>query len=136
MQTKQRYRFGKTEKLKSRKAIENLFAEGKSFSLFPFRIVWKFAGNADSALQAGFTVSSKQFKHAVDRNRIKRLMKEAYRLQKAGLYESLKCEQKKMAVFFIYVGNELPDYPAIFDRTGAVIKRLLRIVNENPAADT
>ncbi|MBL0182209.1 MAG: ribonuclease P protein component [Chitinophagaceae bacterium] len=82
MQSNQRYRFGKTEKLKSRKTIEQLFAEGKSFSNFPFRVIWKFTQTADAALQAGFTVSSKNFKNAVDRNRIKRLMREAYRLQK------------------------------------------------------
>jgi len=136
LQSNQRYRFGKTEKLKSRKAIEQLFAEGKSFSNFPFRVIWKFTQTADAALRAGFTVSSKNFKNAVDRNRIKRLMREAYRLQKNDLQEQLKNNQKKLAVFFIYVGNELPDYPAVFEKTGSAIKRLIKITNENTASDT
>lgn len=136
MQPGQRYRFGKTEKLKSRKLIEQLFAEGKSFSGFPFRVMWKFTEMKGAVLQAGFTVGSKHFKRAVDRNRIKRLMREAYRLQKSGLKEQLKNKEKQLAVFFIYVGNELPDYPTVFEKTGSVIKRLSKIVNENTVADT
>lgn len=136
MELTQRYTFKKEEKLKSRKAIEQLFKEGKSFSGFPFKIIWKFNEVSAAQLQAGFTVSSKQFKKAVDRNRIKRLMREAYRLQKNQLKEHLKIRQKKMAVFFIYVGNELPDHATVFSKTGAAIRRLVKIVNENTAPDT
>lgn len=136
MQPGQRYRFGKTEKLKSLKLIEQLFAEGKSFSSFPFRVMWKYTGTKEAALQAGFTVGSKYFKKAVDRNRVKRLMREAYRLQKSALQEELKNKEKQLAVFFIYVGNELPDYPMVFEKTGSAIRRLIKIVNENTAADT
>lgn len=88
------------------------------------------------ALQTGFTVSSRQFKKAVDRNRIKRLMREAYRLQKNDLLLKLNTSQKQLAVFFIYVGNELPEYQILFDKTGAVLKRLIKIINENSPADT
>ena len=88
------------------------------------------------ALQTGFTVSSRQFKKAVDRNRIKRLMREAYRLQKNDLLLKLNTSQKQLAVFFIYVGNELPEYQILFDKTGAVLKRLIKITNENSPADT
>jgi ribonuclease P protein component len=87
VETTQRYRFTKEDRLKSRKAIESLFAQGKSFSIFPFRVVWKHAGTAQPSLQAGFTAGSKHFKKAVERNRIRRLMREAYRLQKAELNE-------------------------------------------------
>ena len=83
LQNQIRYTLGKEERLKSRKLIDQLFKEGKSFSSFPFRVVWKYLPSAsDSFLKAGFTVSTKHFKKAVDRNRIRRLMKEAYRLQK------------------------------------------------------
>jgi ribonuclease P protein component len=136
LESKQRYTFKKEEKLKSRKAIEQLFKEGRSFSSFPFKVIWKFNETPTAALQAGFAVSSRQFKKAVDRNRIKRLIREAYRLQKNNLQEQLKSKQKQLAVFFIYVGNELPEYSVIFDKTGAVMKRLIKIVNENSLADT
>ena len=63
-------------------------------------------------------------------------MREAYRLQKSDLLGQLIAEQKKLAVFFIYVGNELPDYPTVFEKTGSAIKRLTKIANENTPADT
>jgi ribonuclease P protein component len=135
LETRQRYTFTKEEKLKSRKAIEQLFKEGKSFSGFPFRVLWKFGEKAEVPLQTGFAVSSKNFKRAVDRNRIKRLMREAYRLQKNELQDRLKQQQKYLAVFFIYVGNEIPDYPLIFEKTGNVLKRLIKISNENSLAN-
>ena len=136
VELKQRYTFSKDEKLKSRKAIEQLFATGRSFSNFPFKVVWKVTENTVTGSQAGFTVSSKQFKKAVDRNRIKRLIREAYRLQKHELQQQLKISNKSLAVFFIYVGNELPDYTFIFEKTGKAIKHLIRLINENNLADT
>ncbi len=136
MESKQRYTFRKDEKLKSRKTIEQLFKEGNSFSNFPFRVLWKFTEARTSPLQTGFAVSSKHFKKAVDRNRIKRLMREAYRLQKNKLDAALKIHKRQLAVFFIYVGNELPEYDLIFDKTIHVLDRLIKITNENSLADT
>ena len=131
MEPKQRYTFKKDEKLKSRKTIEQLFKEGKSFSNFPFRVLWMFNESPASLLQTGFAVSSKNFKKAVDRNRIKRLMREAYRLQKNDLHHQLTVKQKQLSVFFIYVGNELPEYAFIFEKTGHALNRLIKIANEN-----
>jgi ribonuclease P protein component len=136
LEPKQRYTFKKEEKLKSRKTIEQLFKEGKSFSNFPFRVLWKFTEDAKAPIQTGFAVSSKHFKKAVDRNRIKRLMREAYRLQKNELQTLLALQQKQLAVFFIYVGNELPEYDFIFEKTYHVLTRLIKITNENFSANT
>lgn len=136
MEPTQRYTFKKEEKLKSRKTIEQLFKEGKSFSNFPFRVLWKFTEASTASLQTGFAVSRKHFKKAVDRNRIKRLMREAYRLQKNTLQAQLKYQEKQLAVFIIYVGNELPDYDFILEKTDHVLTRLIKIANENLPANT
>lgn len=63
-------------------------------------------------------------------------MRESYRLQKTVLHEKMVNKQMQLLVFFIYVGNELPDYPAVFGKTGAAIKRLTRIADENSTADS
>lgn len=134
METKQRYTLNSNERLKSRKKIEQLFKEGVVFSHFPFRIVYLIeettkAGNKWS-VRAGFTVSSKHFRKAVDRNRIKRLMREAYRLQKHELAEKLTEKEKELNAFFIYIGNELPVYSLIVHKIAAALKRLVKLLDE------
>ena len=136
LEKKIRYTLGKEERLKSRKVIEYLFKKGKSFSIFPFRVVWQYQQDSSAILQAGFTASSKNFKKAVDRNRIRRLMKEAYRLQKNDLQQILQVNNKSIAIFIIYVGKELPLYQLISDKTNAVLQKLQKLTNENAATNS
>ena len=84
----------------------------------------------DTALKAGFTASSKHFKKATDRNRIKRLIREAYRLQKNSLEETLSVKNKSIHLFFIYTGKEVPTYEFIFEKTGTVLKRIIKLIDE------
>jgi ribonuclease P protein component len=123
-----RYTLGKTERLKSRKIIEQLFKEGKSFSNFPFRVLYmaveKEAHLVQDALQCGFGVSTRHFKKAVHRNRVKRLMREAWRLQKNELQQLMATGEKHLAVFIIYTGNELPAYPHVYEKISNIIKKL------------
>jgi ribonuclease P protein component len=113
-----------------------MFKEGKSFSFFPLRVLYMFPEPSNDHLQCGFSVSTRHFKKAVDRNRIKRLMREAYRLQKNELGKDLKEKNKHMALFLIYAGNELPEYSLIFEKVGDAIKRLNKMINEDIALDT
>lgn len=143
MDKKIRYTLGKNERLKSRKAIEQLFKTGKSFSAFPFRVIYILSTigdegktNEKALLQAGFSVSSRNFKRAVDRNRIKRLMREAYRLQKNDLLQQISTAHKSLTVFFIYTGNEVPDYDLVFTKKTKALKQLQKILNESTTADT
>jgi ribonuclease P protein component len=135
LQSTIRYTLGKQERLKSRKVIDQLFKEGIFFSVFPIRVVWQYRQNADVHLQAGFTVSTKYFKKAVHRNRIRRLMKEAYRLQKNNLQLQVEQNNKQLAIFLMYVGKEIPDYSLVTEKIKIVLSRLQKMVHEESTAN-
>ncbi len=146
----QRYTWTKAEKLKSRKRIEWVFKEGKSLSVFPFKVFYLLvrppaappatpppptpAAAPPPPLpqatppQAGFGAGSRHFKKAVDRNRIKRLSREAYRLQKQPLMDVLAEKGLSMALFFIYTGKELPDHSTVKVKIGVLLQKLIKEV--------
>ena len=128
--TTERYFLKKTDKLKSRKAIDILFAKGKSFTVFPFRICYLIT-DFEPGIIAGFSATTKTFKKATDRNKIKRLTREAYRLQKNELAAHQKLTSKGLYIFFIYTGKEVPTYDFIFEKTGVVLKKLIKQLDEN-----
>lgn len=129
MSDKQGYRLSKADRLSGRKRVENVFSTGKSFTQFPFRIVW-LPENDIRELQAGFAVSSRYFKKAVDRNRIKRMMREAYRLQKNELSGFLKEKNLRLSVFILFNGKEMPGYDLVHEKMGKIIKRLPDVIYE------
>lgn len=114
-----RYRFGKAEKLKSRKLIAKLFEEGKSHKKFPVRMIYlPTSHTSKSPIQAGFSVPKRNFKRAVDRNRIKRLLREAYRLQKPDLYPQLK---QPYIIMFTFIGREMPSFNEVEQKIQQVL---------------
>jgi len=124
------FTLGKNERLKSRKSIEKLFSEGKKFNTGFFRITYMRVPAAMGPLQFGAGVSAKNFKRAVDRNRIKRLIREAYRLQKIELHEKLKVKETGLVLFFIYNGKVIPTYKEVYVLVGTALDKLTKSIDE------
>jgi len=119
------FSFQKNERLCSKKIIDKLFAEGRSVFAFPLKIVFlELNLKSETPAQAGFAVSKKNFKRAVQRNLIKRRMREAYRLYKPEFYEVLK--EMQVAVFFVYTAKEITDYAVIESALRKGLKKLVR----------
>ena len=120
---------GKQERLKSKKLIERLYTEGKSIKVFPFRLVFlQTEHTSDFPTQFGFSVSKRKFKKAVDRNRIKRLMRETYRLQKSIIYNNLELPH----VFMIsYIGAEEFPYQELYQKMEKLLNLLVDKTKKN-----
>lgn len=117
---------GRNEMLKSKKLIDNLFASGRKFSQFPCRIVFQLQSQdlETPVVRIGVSASKKHFKRAVDRNRIKRLLREAYRLQKNDLIGVLQAKNLCASVFFLYNERELPGFDVVYAAVGKALARI------------
>ena len=109
---KMRNTLGKQERLKSKKLIEKLYAEGDSVKNFPLRMMYvQTVHTSEFPCQVGVSVAKRNYKLAADRNRLKRLMRETYRLQKQIVYNNLD----KPYVFMIsYIGREEIKYEDLY----------------------
>ena len=96
-------------------------------------MLYDFIENAEEPLQAGVTASSRHFKKAVQRNRIKRVLREAYRLQKSPLQQAVKAQQKSLVLFFIYIGKELPVFAEVQQKMQVVLQRVTDNILNKPA---
>jgi ribonuclease P protein component len=107
----------------------DLFLSGQSFLCYPLRIVWKTYNElpTESAAQVGFSVPKRSFKHAVDRNQLKRRMRESYRHHKHQLYGSLQQSDSRMALMMIYIAKEELPYSKI---EPAIVKALHKIMGQ------
>lgn len=124
------FSYNKNEKLKSRKQLQQIFSTGKTFTIFPLKVFYQLVDEQDNIIKTGVGVSKKNFKKAVDRNRIKRLLREYYRTQKIPLHNSLLNNNKKLAIFILYIDKVLPAYNLIQQKMLQVTERLLNELNE------
>ncbi len=114
------FRFPKNEKLKSRKTIQALFSEGTRVNHYPLRMIYLSMEGLENN-KAGFSVPKKTFGKAVDRNRLKRLMREAFRLHKNTLKPN---NGDHFAFLFLYIGKESCDYKSVENAMATLLQKL------------
>lgn len=122
--TKLRQTLCKDERLSRRKIIESLHKQGLSIKTPAIILVYEMVDLPVSyPAQAMFSASKRIFKRAHDRNRVKRLLREAYRKQKHIVYSSLESQQKQAALHFIFTGRQLPNQAYVFGKILELLKR-------------
>lgn len=123
------FSYPKKEKLKSQKLIEQLFSEGKSVSAFPLRMVYlKTEFEDDVQFKTGVSTSKRSFKNAVDRNRIKRLLREAYRLNKAIYFNNIS---GSYALMILYISKDGTDFDSVETKMKQLLDTFSKKVSQN-----
>lgn len=116
------YTFNKKERLKSKKQIDALFSHGNSLTVFPIKVFYVETRFKDSSnIKAAVSVGKKKFKKAIDRNRIKRLLREAYRLNKPTKFNN---SETAYALLFLYIGKEMPSFENINNKMEQLLNKL------------
>jgi len=120
----------KAERLRSRKTISLLFEKGKVISIHPIKMLWMQTANKEGAiLQFGVAVPKKNFRKAVDRNRLKRQMREAVRKNKLQVKKFLEEKNKPCALLLVFTGKEVAPYKEMEDKIILILQRLISGLN-------
>ncbi|HRN80464.1 MAG TPA: ribonuclease P protein component [Ferruginibacter sp.] len=125
-----RYTYRRHEKLKSRKEIDALFLSGNKINRFPIKI-WYQVTDGNGQLKAGVGASKKFIRMAHQRNRAKRLLREAYRLQKPLLQAFLIQEHKNLQLFCLYHATEVMGFEVVYQAMEKSIQKLIHTLREN-----
>ena len=123
-------KFPKKEKLKSEILIRSIFEEGKSITSYPLKLIYlEIKDPTRTKIQCGVTVPKRNFKSAVKRNRIKRLLRESYRLNKEQIFNNI---EGSFAFLFLYIGKEIPGYEEVEKQMRVILQKFLKkVTNEN-----
>lgn len=122
--------FPKKEHLCLKRRFDALLAQGKSFFIYPFRVIYllKEPDFDPSPVQVAISVRKKQFKHAVTRNLLKRRFRESWRHQKTELNSSITLKGKSLSILMVYGASEVLPFSEIDTRMQLVMRRLIELV--------
>lgn len=130
------YRLTKNEKLCSKATIERLFAGGSSFVMYPFRVVYNTEIITGNKVDMFISVPKRNFKRAVKRNMIRRKSREAYRLNKNRLIETVEKKNITLHIAFLYIAKEIEEYSFIEKKMKESLLKLTDIISKLSKADT
>lgn len=124
------FSFPKKEHLCLKRRFDVLLAEGKSFFIYPFRVIYllKEPDQDSIPVQVAISVRKKQFKHAVTRNLIKRRFRESWRLHKPELHACLAKEGKSLYILMVYGANEVLPFSEIDIKMEQIMHRINEVV--------
>ncbi len=129
------YGFPHTEKLKSVVRIEQLFTKGRSFWTFPCTVYYRIGTNDEiPSSQILVSVGKHYFKHAVDRNRMKRLLREAYRLHKKPMMDAVADTGLNINIGLVYKSHQLQDFAAVEASMVQILSRLEGLIRRVAAS--
>lgn len=128
-------KFYRTERLKRYRLIQQLFQQRQSLGAYPLRLFWsELPATTENdepmptGVQAAFSVPKKKFKRANKRNRIRRQVRELYRLHKHTLHEALQPHQKRVVCLWFYAGDTMPKYAELQSKLTYLIDKLIKTI--------
>jgi ribonuclease P protein component len=128
----QRQTFRKSERLCSRKILEELTGSGKKIYLTTLRFSYLAVSLPENVpAQVAFSVPKRNFRLSVERNRIKRRMREAYRKNKSLIYPLISATKKQFALLFVYTGSEIPTYDQTELKVKDALNRFVEDIQKN-----
>ena len=137
------FTYQKADKLKSRKQTQHLFSKGQSMNAFPIKLIYTIESASElsadynvaaiiskGVLQTGVGAPSRTFRKAVARNRVKRLLREGYRLEKPEFLTSIALQGKRVNLFFLYTDANVLTQLAIQEKIKQLLTRLSEKLND------
>ncbi|MCW5514697.1 ribonuclease P protein component [Muriicola sp. Z0-33] len=127
------FTFPKKEKLRNKRTIDRLFKEGQSVSVYPLKLIYlNITIPAEAKIQTAVAVPKSNFKSAVKRNRVKRLMRESYRQNKQYIFNNM---EGNFAFLFLYLGKDMPTYAVVEKSMLTIFKKLVKRLSDEKVAE-
>ena len=120
--------FNKSDRLKSAKKIKQLFETGNRFIEFPFRVVWKLTEAKEFSVQIAISVPKKKIPKAVNRNRIKRLVRESYRKRSVEFKKNIALRNNHLELIFVFMDTQLLNFNEIDHKITVTLERLEKML--------
>ncbi|MDC0339321.1 ribonuclease P protein component [Flavobacteriales bacterium] len=119
----------KSDRLTSRVAISQIYDKGKHLNDYPFKIVW-LKETGEAGLKVVFSVPKRKFKRAVDRNQIKRKLREAYRKHVHDCKKAAESQNTRVSLFLIYLGKDIPQSEIVDNKIILLLNRLTKEITD------